>query len=107
VSAPSSWHPRTLVVRVWDANMATEFAREVDARGRGFRDEVNMDIYYQMFSDVIRVKRAAWHPYEVGVYILNGVLGRRGTGTSKMVVKDCLASRKGFFLDPEPEDEDL
>lgn len=73
IEAPSSWHPATVVVRVWNPEWAREFNRGADGYGDAFAEAVTHIAYHRMFSRSYHLRkpdRGYFKYREVGIYAL-------------------------------------
>jgi|TARA_Y100000310_G_C20527020_1_gene736569 hypothetical protein len=81
IDAPSSWHPSTLLITVFDREAVDEFYVEAEKRGDAFVSSLHYALYTDSHSDIDRVYHDGWNRNgETGIFILNTLTSKHGVG---------------------------
>lgn len=100
IDAPSSWHPATLLIMVYEPRSVREFFEGAERYGDAFESSLLQRLYYESHSEVTGV-RSRWAAREMGIYVLNARKSSQGgyarDGRSDQV-EDFLAPQKAYTL---------
>jgi hypothetical protein len=99
IDSPSSWHPATLVVRVWNPEFKQEFWVKVRSYGDAFELSMHHLIYDRVYAEITRVRRV-FKDRDTGIFLFRSTVTTEKAYESKdlLEVGDFVEAKQGYSL---------